>query len=162
MYVYGWEAYSGLQTCFHFACDADGCDDLRKYIFISFVYLFKQHCDDCVPHRIGRFCSCVHQGVSVLDVLQCFPWPPSFTILTKFLWWSPLSLLLSLPFPPPLVFPLCQNSDRRVRVLARGILSSAVRKPSVPCQSQSKSFQLLPVVQLLGTRYIIIYKRHTR
>lgn len=89
-------------------------------------------------------------------LLQC---PPSFTILTKFLWWSYVSLLLTLP---PSVFPCCQNSDRRMKCGQELIFSSAVRKPTALCANHNRrSPPSSPLVQQSGTRFSVKERKTT-
>lgn len=73
----------------------------------------------------------------------------------------PVTSTLSSHLPlPALVFPRCQNSDRRVRVLARGVLSSAVKKSTALCASHNHKtpHPFSPLVHQLGTLYSITEK----
>lgn len=61
------------------------------------------------------------------------------------------------------VFLLCQNSDKTVRVLARGALSSAARQPTALCANHNQRAPPppFPLVHPLGTRYMITERKTT-
>lgn len=137
-------------------------DEMKlKKLFISFCLCIQDRNNDCISHGMGCFVvMCRKTYNPAIRGISLLPLPSSQSSHDEVpCHFSSLSSHLPMH---PLVFPHCQNSDRRVRLCARGVLSSAVRKPTALCanhnQTAPRSFHL---VQQSGTRHSIIERKTT-